>query len=80
MCAATFGYGGGVGSMVVQIAKADGADVTAVTGPRTVELVRSLGADRVIDYTKEDFTRTAGPQDVTIASAATGRFAHWAER
>jgi NADPH:quinone reductase-like Zn-dependent oxidoreductase len=60
------GAGGGVGSMVVQIAKADGAEVTAVTGPRTVDLVRSLGADRVIDYTQEDFTRTAQGHDVLI--------------
>lgn len=60
------GAGGGVGSMVVQIAKADGAEVTAVTGPTTLDLVRSLGADRVIDYTREDFTRTAADHDVTI--------------
>jgi len=60
------GAGGGVGSMVVQIAKADGAEVTAVTGPRTLDLVRSLGADRVIDYTREDFTRTAPGHDVMI--------------
>ena len=60
------GAGGGVGSMVVQIAKADGAEVTAVTGPRTLDLVRSIGADRVVDYTQEDFTRTAGDHDVTI--------------
>lgn len=60
------GAGGGVGSMAVQIAKADGAEVTAVTGPRTVELVRMLGADRVIDYTQQDFTRAAGGHDVTI--------------
>lgn len=60
------GAGGGVGSMVVQIAKADGAEVTAVTGPRTVELARSMGADRVIDYTQEDFTRTAPGHDVMI--------------
>ncbi len=60
------GAGGGVGSMAVQIAKADGAEVTAVTGPRTVDLVRGLGADRVIDYTAEDFTRSAGDHDVTI--------------
>jgi NADPH:quinone reductase-like Zn-dependent oxidoreductase len=52
--------------MVVQIAKADGAEVTAVTGPRTLDLVRSLGADRVIDYTREDFTRTAPGHDVMI--------------
>lgn len=60
------GAGGGVGSMVVQIAKADGAQVTAVTGPRTLDLVRYLGADRVIDYTQEDFTRTAKGYDVAI--------------
>jgi NADPH:quinone reductase-like Zn-dependent oxidoreductase len=60
------GAGGGVGSMVVQIAKADGAEVTAVTGPRTTDLVRSLSADRVIDYTREDFTETAPGHDVTI--------------
>ena len=60
------GAGGGVGSMVVQIAKADGAEVTAVTGPRTIELVHSLGADRVIDYTQEDFTRNATGHDVMI--------------
>lgn len=60
------GAGGGVGSMVVQIAKADGAEVTAVTGPATLDLVRSLGADHVIDYTQEDFTRTAGDHDVAI--------------
>jgi len=60
------GAGGGVGSMALQIAKADGAEVTAVTGPRTVDLVRSLGADRVIDYMQEDFTRTAPGHDVTI--------------
>lgn len=60
------GAGGGVGSMVVQIAKADGAEVTAVTGPGTIDLVRSLGADRVLDYTQEDFTGTAGGHDVLI--------------
>ena len=60
------GAGGGVGSMVVQIAKADGAEVTAVTGPRTIALARSLGADRVIDYTREDFTKMARGHDVTI--------------
>jgi NADPH:quinone reductase-like Zn-dependent oxidoreductase len=43
-----------------------GAEFTAGTGPRTVDLVRSLGADRVIDYMQEDFTRTAPGHDVTI--------------
>ncbi|UJR83141.1 zinc-binding dehydrogenase [Sandaracinus amylolyticus] len=50
------GAGGGVGTFLVQIAKAYGAHVTAVCGPGSVELVRSLGADRVLDYTRDDFT------------------------
>lgn len=47
------GAGGGVGTMLVQIAKAHGAEVTALGGPRSVELLRSLGADRVLDRTKD---------------------------
>ena len=60
------GASGGVGTMAVQIAATLGAEVTGVCGPRHAELVRSLGAHHVIDYTSEDFTRGQPRYDVVL--------------
>jgi NADPH:quinone reductase-like Zn-dependent oxidoreductase len=64
------GAGGGVGTFAVQIAKALGAHVTALTSTRNLELIRSLGPDEVIDYTQEDFTRRGERYDVVFDVAA----------
>ena len=60
------GAGGGVGTFAVQIAKADGAEVTGVCGPSKVELVRSIGADHVIDYTERDVGDDGDRYDVIL--------------
>jgi len=60
------GAAGGVGTFAVQIAKAMGAEVTGVTSTKNVELIRSLGADTVIDYSKEDFTQTNKQYDILL--------------
>jgi NADPH:quinone reductase-like Zn-dependent oxidoreductase len=59
-----YGASGAIGTAGVQVARYFGADITAVCGTRNVELVRSLGADRVIDYTQEDFTKNGQTYNV----------------
>jgi len=70
------GASGGVGTFSVQIAKALGADVTAVCSTRNVEQARSLGADHVIDYTVEDFTRNGRRYDVMLDVAGSKSWSH----
>jgi NADPH:quinone reductase-like Zn-dependent oxidoreductase len=68
------GASGGVGTYAVQLAKAFGADVTAVCSPRNVEQARTLGADRVVDYTQEDFTKLGVRHDLMLDIAGSRSF------
>src|SRR5260370_28795828 len=60
------GAGGGVGTFAVQIAKSFGAEVTGVDSTRKLDLLRSIGADQVIDYTQEDFTKNGQRYDLIL--------------
>ena len=61
------GAAGGVGTFAVQIAKSFGTEVTAVCGPRSVDVVRSIGADHVLDYTRDDFAQAGQRYDLILA-------------
>ncbi len=71
------GASGGVGTFAVQIAKSLGAEVTGVCSARNVDTTRSIGADHVIDYTQEDFTRSESRYDLILDNVASHSFAEY---
>lgn len=71
------GASGGVGIYAVQIAKALGADVTGVCSGRNADMVRSIGADHVVDYTQEDFTQNGAQYDLILDNVASRTFAEY---
>lgn len=68
------GAGGSIGTIAIQLAKSLGAEVTAVDGTEKLAMLRAVGADRVIDYTREDFTQDGGAYDVIIDVVGRGSF------